>query len=1076
MEDTNEISQNLKQVVHDYYMEYIRGLFNSISFLVLDINEPITKISDSIIQLIDEKVQQKDSNIYITDIIEIVNNVVRESSDTGLSVAINARRMNDAFPKVASVKIKDGMTAHLREIREKILEPDEVTSSYLYLADEYYNAHIQEIEAQIKQLEKSFSSKDIEGFEEQFEKESAIKKYELDSAKEYENSRRQIDEKQKKFDAVKDRMVSDYGRKYHEIITSDKSDEEKQSLLKQLLSETKSYTEKTNAAAIQLEQELEELNDRFKNRAQNSNDIMQEMLKTHIFDRNKYIRDRKGEQNTQLARLYERRDELNTYRTEHNQPIYEVKQNPFTTIINAITRNIKGEKPQLLLENHPEREIPIGVNPIIAPHQEGIDENLIQTLAHLYGERAKFDISEQKQPIDTTEFEAHLVKYFRAHYKDLMEEGYNHFLSDFAEMPDDIQKWKKEGELAGIARQYGIDPQNFKCYGYTLSIRDGLIYEQEIALGKLEKVHYATDKGINSVIEDLYGKALYEDHTSTNSFSMEETRKLKNGFIEYAKQHGIKIDNEYALEKMQVNSDKVNAISKYLNELLNSKLAREEEGYKPVDYADVISQDITENYSTVMNLDSYSFSDLASVKDIAGDIFLNDAYLKINEDSIVRSEDYSPRIVYATPEYCAREYSNIMDKIHRLTSNTNPFIEGYFDLEKANAMKTALRTYIQENDINIDTSVEQVKPNKKRIDMIADALVKQYGEKVKNPKTFKSHVKKKLNINWSEIMTEMKVFDVGEMFKDELQEGTTILDQLYVNDDFIYLGDFDSYHAKCIYATPEALEANISKLNEIISTRDSLMAGRQINAKNALTKYAKDKHIKLNVPSLASVKSQQEQRKRMERGMFDSLFSDILPDDPTARKKLNLEDDIFTTFYKMSEGNPGAITAMTQLIKEDPTRFMLILSLDDMNIRGSQIWQVYKYYCEEDVEKFKKVIQDRDADMVQYLNEENASVGQEKAVSGGAFFDRSKKPDLYRFTEEDVDLYREAREERLQKAREEREQQKSQPKQKRYLIKRKNREDKIKAYRDALIQKGKDTIFKKQNKEDQDMSDDSEER
>ena len=207
----------------------------------------------------------------------------------------------------------------------------------------------------------------------------------------------------------------------------------------------------------------------------------------------------------------------------------------------------------------------------------------------------------------------------------------------------------------------------------------------------------------------------------------------------------------------------------------------------------------------------------------------------------------------------------------------------------------------------------------------------------------------------------------------------------------------------------------------------------------------------------------------------------MLPDDPTAREKIDINDTMIETYMKMAEENPGAMTAMGALTREDPMAFMLIFGLDDMNIRGSQIWQVYKYYCNEDVEKFKEVIHNRDADMVQYINEQNAAEGQEKAVSGGASFDRSKKPDLYRFTSDEVELYREAREERLQKVREEQEEQKNPTKkpkeQKRFFIKRKSREDKLKTYRDRLVQKGKETLARKQNKNVQEnISDDYEER
>ena len=1084
MEETNEVSQALKQAIHDYYMGYIQEKFN---FGREDGQED--RISNFIMQLIDRKIEERNSTIDKSEVTQILRAVMRDDTDNRMLSRIREDNINSTFPSVANVTIEEGQTANLQEVKKSFMREKEVRTEYLFVADEYYNSHIQEIESAIKQAERAFSSKDIEAFDEQFSKDATIKGYELESAKEYENARRQIDIKQKKYDAVKDRMIGDYGKKYQEIMSRDISEQEKHVLLQQLLDETKSYDSKTNEAAIMLQEELSSLSQKFENRAKRSDDIMKEMTSMHLFDRDKYIQDRKGDTNHALAELYAKRDGLNAYRKEHGEPIYEVKPNAIANILNTIARNLRGEKPQLLLEYHPERDIPTGVNPIIAPHRDGVDETLIKTLAHLYGEQVNkkkerfslFDEEKVEEPnIDTTAFEAHLVKYFRAHYEDLMEEGYNHFLSEFAEMPSEYEKYKKEGELAQIARQFGIDPQKFNCFGYKYSIREGLIYEEEDS-EKLKEVHYATDKGINSVIEDLYGKALYGDHTRQDSFMINDTRSLKNSFIEYAKEHGIKIENEYTLETMQINQDKVSDLSSYLSEMINQDLSRGQEDYKTIDYSEVLAKDISENYSTIMNLNYYSFNDLNSVKSILGDKYLTDCYLRISEDSILKTDEYSPRIVYATPEYCAREYASIMDKIHTLNATTNPFLDGYFDLTKANAMKTALKTYIQEHGIDVDTSIEQVQVNKERIDLIADAMVEKYGDKARSPKTFRSSISKKLEDNWSEIMTEMQVVDVHNMFRDELKSDDFVHDQLYVRDDFTYLGDFDNYHSQCIYATPQALETTIAKLDETISTRDELISSNERKARNILTQYAKDNNIKIDTPSLTSTRIHQADRRREESRMFGGLFNNMLPDDPTAREKIDINDTMIETYMKMAEGNPGAMTAMGALTREDPMAFMLILGLDDMNIRGSQIWQVYKYYCNEDVEKFKEVIHNRDADMVQYINEQNAAEGQEKAVSGGASFDRSKKPNLYRFTSDEVELYREAKEERLQKVREEQEEQKNPTKkpkeQKRFFIKRKSREDKLKRYRDRLVQKGKETLARKQNKNVQeDISDDNEER
>lgn len=73
--------------------------------------------------------------------------------------------------------------------------------------------------------------------------------------------------------------------------------------------------------------------------------------------------------------------------------------------------------------------------------------------------------------------------------------------------------------------------------------------------------------------------------------------------------------------------------------------------------------------------------------------------------------------------------------------------------------------------------------------------------------------------------------------------------------------------------------------------------------------------------------------------------------------RVQLSDDVRSILFKMSEGNPGALTVMLQLLKKgeqiDPDSFMgglgIILSLDTHEIYGSRIWMLYKDVCKEDI-------------------------------------------------------------------------------------------------------------------------------
>jgi hypothetical protein len=101
-----------------------------------------------------------------------------------------------------------------------------------------------------------------------------------------------------------------------------------------------------------------------------------------------------------------------------------------------------------------------------------------------------------------------------------------------------------------------------------------------------------------------------------------------------------------------------------------------------------------------------------------------------------------------------------------------------------------------------------------------------------------------------------------------------------------------------------------------------------------------------------------------------------------------LQDAIFT----MSEENPGAITVLGTCLKEQgQMNFMMgtLLHLDDMNIRGSQIWIAFKDYCGENLESFIELVKQRDPNMVDMVNQASLkgwTGTQCKAVTQGASF------------------------------------------------------------------------------------------
>lgn len=101
------------------------------------------------------------------------------------------------------------------------------------------------------------------------------------------------------------------------------------------------------------------------------------------------------------------------------------------------------------------------------------------------------------------------------------------------------------------------------------------------------------------------------------------------------------------------------------------------------------------------------------------------------------------------------------------------------------------------------------------------------------------------------------------------------------------------------------------------------------------------------------------------------------------RAKLKLSDSFVDVQIKMAEGNPGAASVIGKIMR-CPDGLFTLMDLDDMNIRGSQIWVGYKDHCNEDIDEFILCANSRSAAMVETINNEGGSV--HTAVVGGASY------------------------------------------------------------------------------------------
>jgi len=101
------------------------------------------------------------------------------------------------------------------------------------------------------------------------------------------------------------------------------------------------------------------------------------------------------------------------------------------------------------------------------------------------------------------------------------------------------------------------------------------------------------------------------------------------------------------------------------------------------------------------------------------------------------------------------------------------------------------------------------------------------------------------------------------------------------------------------------------------------------------------------------------------------------------RKKIEGNMSVIEVVTTMTEGNPGAIRVCSELLKSpDHSGLMLILDMDDMNIRGSDIWIAYKDFCKENIQYLKDCLCNRDKALVSFMNA--SPEVKARIVTGGA--------------------------------------------------------------------------------------------
>lgn len=89
---------------------------------------------------------------------------------------------------------------------------------------------------------------------------------------------------------------------------------------------------------------------------------------------------------------------------------------------------------------------------------------------------------------------------------------------------------------------------------------------------------------------------------------------------------------------------------------------------------------------------------------------------------------------------------------------------------------------------------------------------------------------------------------------------------------------------------------------------------------------------------------------------------------PHRREEIDINKSVLDMLMLMAEGNMGAASVISQIMNKYDAGSMCIFTLDDMNIRGVQIWVGYKDACEEDINTFCQRVKQRDPSLVKAIN------------------------------------------------------------------------------------------------------------
>ena len=114
----------------------------------------------------------------------------------------------------------------------------------------------------------------------------------------------------------------------------------------------------------------------------------------------------------------------------------------------------------------------------------------------------------------------------------------------------------------------------------------------------------------------------------------------------------------------------------------------------------------------------------------------------------------------------------------------------------------------------------------------------------------------------------------------------------------------------------------------------------------------------------------------------------------TGRERLSATATMNNLLATLAEGHPGSADVLRLICQFALSPLDTLFDLDDMNIRGRQIWHAFHQVCDGDFNEFLFRLDGRDPDLVSAVNLLTLGERERAVESGGSDYHLHDSPTL----------------------------------------------------------------------------------